>query len=1418
MTGRPPGDPDQIGGLLRAALDDLPDAFSISEPVFDDDGRFVDLVPRYVNRATLARWFPGRTADDVVGRPLFAENPGIRDGAFDLFREVVERGVDWHGAKTVEPPDGSGARHLELRITFTPAGIVYTSRDVTEATAATLALEHANRELAASEERLRLLAENASDVVVHATAAGVVDWASPAIEEVLGWTPAEVVGRGFGDLLHPDDAATLGPVVGELLRAVAVPDARDTQPVRVRGRIRTKRGIWRWMETRIRPEVREDGTVNGLVSGLRDIDEEVRAAAALEAARLELTEAQRVAHVGSWTIDAVTGETTWSDELYRIFGREPGTPIESLDDQAAAHDRAGSDARATRDALYAHTLATGEPWQVAYDVRLPDGTVRSVEARGEAMRDADGAIIGLRGTVADVTVIRAAQSALAESEARFRLVAENAADVVFRGSNAGIIEWVSPSVTTLTGWTPAQLVGRPFADFIHPADHPLVRATQEHLLAGESQDLVVRFVLADGGSRWVSFLVRPILDDAGTVVGRAGGLRDIQAEHEAREALEARTHELEEARDIARLGLWRRDLATGTTEWSPQMFRMFGFDPAGPPPAPADLDARLTPESMALRTAAAAEAARTGEPWEVELEVRRIDGSTAWFLQRGVVEKSADGQVTGYRGTVIDITERKRAEEVQRASAELYRGLVEAIDEGVVIQGRDGAVVATNGRAAEILGLTPEDLAARTSLDPRWAALHEDGSPWPGVEHPSMTVLRTGTPVRGVFMSLAHPDGRRISVRINAEALLDADGSVSAVFAAYRDVTRERDLEERARVVFEGAPVGIAVVDGDGRFVSLNAEAERIIGVAREAMAALPLGEEVGARGPDGTPLTADDMPSRVVLRTGAACPPMEFSFTTPGTARRWVVASGEPLRDSTGTLVGAVMTFTDVTEGHELRAALEDGADLRRHLVDESGEGVIRLDDVGTIIEANVAFCGLLDMPEASVVGRPLQAFFAPEDAGPHRAPGEAEGATRDGERILTGARGRRVLVAWRATRLADGSMLASVRDVGRERDLAVELARSERLGTLGRLTGGVAHDFNNILTAISGTAELLAESVPRDDPRRADVDAIRDAGDRGAALTRQLLALGRPVSSTGHVADLDLVVGQLASMLRRTLGAGIDLRLDLAGGPGPVALDRAQLEQIVVNLVVNARDAMPGGGVITVATGRPPHGRTVGDDTPGPDDERFAWLSVADTGTGISPDVLPHIFDAFYTTKAPGHGTGLGLATIHRVVTDAGGWIDVASDPGKGSTFTIALPVSIRSSSGAVDATADEDAGGTEAILVVEDDEAARLVVARHLRSLGYAVTDAADPAAALALFDDPSFAPDLVVADVSLPGMTGTAMGEVLAARRPGLPMLYISGSEVDVTALRLLQGPRVAFLAKPFGRRQLAEAVRAALERA
>jgi len=390
--------------------------------------------------------------------------------------------------------------------------------------------------------------------------------------------------------------------------------------------------------------------------------------------------------------------------------------------------------------------------------------------------------------------------------------------------------------------------------------------------------------------------------------------------------------------------------------------------------------------------------------------------------------------------------------------------------------------------------------------------------------------------------------------------------------------------------------------------------------------------------------------------------------------------------------------------------------------------------------------------------------------------------------------------------------------RAIGERQRLQAELRQAQKMEAVGQLAGGVAHDFNNLLSIILSYSVLVAQTMAPDDPARADVDEIRLAGERGAALTRQLLAFSRQQVLQPQILNLNEIVGGMEKLLRRLIGEDVELLVHMTPGLDDVRVDPGQIEQVIMNLAVNARDAMPGGGRLTIETANIELDASYAARNEGLEPGPYVMLAVTDTGHGMAAATMGRIFEPFFTTKGIGKGTGLGLSTVFGIVQQSGGAIHAYSEPGSGTAMKVYLPRVDRAGS-PIRPTASPDASrrrGTETILLVEDEPQVRAVAMTILRRQGYHVLEAENGAGALVLCEEHPAAIHLLLTDVIMQRMSGPVLAEQLGRIRPGMKVLFMSGYTDRAIIDHALIDANAAFIQKPFTPDQLAQRVRDVLD--
>jgi PAS domain S-box-containing protein len=539
-------------------------------------------------------------------------------------------------------------------------------------------------------------------------------------------------------------------------------------------------------------------------------------------------------------------------------------------------------------------------------------------------------------------------------------------------------------------------------------------------------------------------------------------------------------------------------------------------------------------------------------------------------------------------------------------------------------------------------------------------------------------------------------------------------------------------------------------------------------------------------------------------------------------------------LKDQSGKVVGVLSTARDITDRKLMEAALRESQQTVLALFENAAQGILWVDATGRILAFNATAEQLFGYRREEIVGKKLEVLM-PEKVAPvherHRHHYFESPRSRPMGLGLDLVARRQdgtefpVEISLSHVPTAEGTIaVAFVNDVSERRRSESEKQRLERtlehatkMEAVGRLAGGIAHDFNNLLTALSGFAEVVLDELPQDHPLYEGAKETLKTCQRSGSLVRRLLAVSRRQMLQPEVLDLNPKIAEIEKMLRSVLGEDIDLVVKLQPGLGFVRADQSQIEQVVLNLVVNARDAMPTGGRLVIETATLDVGEDYEDQHLGLKPGPYVLISVSDTGSGMDRETLKHIFEPFFTTKETGKGTGLGLATVYGIVSQSEGRIWAYSEPGKGSTFRIYLPRITRSGEPEAPKAASESSKvGSETILVVEDENAVRLVAVGSLRKAGYRVLEASNGEEALRVASAHEGAIDLVLTDVLMPGIHGPALVRRLKESRPDVRALYMSGHADDALLHHGILEGGLSFLEKPFTRNELAKKVRELLD--
>jgi len=884
-----------------------------------------------------------------------------------------------------------------------------------------------------------------------------------------------------------------------------------------------------------------------------------------------------------------------------------------------------------------------------------------------------------------------AEQTLRESEESYRRqFTDNTAIMLMIDPDNGRILEANTAAVTYYGYSREQLRALRIAD-INTLPPDRLQAALDSVGANQSERLVFQHRLADGSLRDVE--VSASLIHLGNQTVLHSIIHDITERTQAEKGLL-------ETNELLSIFVRQSPIYTYIKEVTPtesrilqasenfeQMIGIKGSDMVGKTMAevfPADLAAKTLVDDLAVVAG--------GKTLEVEEE---LNGRSYNTLKFPIVQNGK----TLVAGFTMDITERKRADELLLESEEKYRRLITNMPVGLLLQGPQSEILLSNHMALELLGLSEDELMGKTSMDPHWNVIHEDGSPFPGPTHPVPQAITTRQPVRDTVMGVLRPvTGDRIWLAVNAIPHLNADGQVRLVVCTFVDITKRKLAEDELlqtkmtlQAAMDHSPIGIAIADAkDASLIYVNEHGQHIMqGGEREARLKgindLKSSDSWHLMDLDGRPLETLEVPLLRAVLLGEKNA-REFMIRWEDGRARIIHAEAAPIRDAAGELMSAIVLFQDITERKQAEA----------------------------------------------------------EKAG-----------------------------------------------------LLAQLQQSQKMESLGTLAGGVAHDMNNVLGAILGLASAHIGSQPNGSPLHQALDTICKATVRGGKMVKSLLSFARQSPAESNKLDMNAILKEQVALLERTTLAKVHLEIDLEADLRPILGDASNLTHAFMNLCVNAVDAMPENGTLTLRT------RNVDND----------WIEVVveDNGTGMPKEVLEKAMEPFYTTKETGKGTGLGLSMVFSTVKAHRGQMAIESEPGQGTRVRLRFPAYEQETpvQAAAPAAAEVTlpSRGPLKVLLVDDEELVQSAVQAILEVLGHTtVTTAQSGEEALATMAA-GFAPDLVILDMNMPGLGGIGTLPRLRVLRPEVPVLLATG-RVDQTALTLASAhPGVTLLSKPFGLREL-----------
>ncbi len=925
---------------------------------------------------------------------------------------------------------------------------------------------------------------------------------------------------------------------------------------------------------------------------------------------------------------------------------------------------------------------------------------------------------------------------------------------------------------------------------------------------------VERSAPTDHGMIQVEITSSPVRDSSGKIIAGVEVVRDITERKRVERELKSREAQLAESQRIAHIGSWERNIRTDEVQWSDEIYRLFGFDPQTKPNSQSVLDV-IHPDDRERFSTAAREAVSAGTPYSVDFRIRRANGTEAVIHSRGEVIRDASGNPAFLRGTAQEITERKQWEQALKNQWHLAEAAIQNSAVATFVLDAEHRVVVWN-KACEVL--TGHPAASIIGTTDQWRPFYkqnrstladiiidENFKDLPDLypEYSRSELAPGGLHAEGWFYNL---NGKDRYIIFDASPILDTRGKLLLSIETLQDITERKlaedlikESEKRYHSLFDNAHVMIQSVSPDGHFLFVNPAWRKALGYSQEDLLTLTLLDVLD----ESCKPRCQDLFKRVMSGESVAFFEVKFvakngkAVDIEGNASASVVD---------GKVISTQSILRDVTE----RNKLEQQVFLAKQDWEETFNTITDMvtvhDKDYTIIRANKAAEKILGLPLLDISKVKCFNYYHGSACPPNGCP--------SCQSLITGKPSTsemyephlKKFIEIRAIPRLDKNgeiegLIHVVRDISERKKLEEQLFQAQKMEAVGQLAGGVAHDFNNILTAILGDVYILGMKLGAQSPLTQYVDDIRTSSEKAAALTQSLLAFSRKQVINPKPMDLNATVKKIQKLVARIVSEDISLKIVQAVTELTVMADSGQLEQVMVNLITNARDSMPQGGTLTIATTLKQiddaYIAKYGFGKVG----TYALLSVADTGTGMDEKTRERIFEPFFTTKEVGKGTGLGLSIVYGIIKQHNGFIDCFSAPGAGTAFNIYLPL--------VDEThkAEDRIGttvpdrGKEYILLAEDDARVRKTTKAIIEEFGYRVIEAMDGEDAVRKFNENRDAIQLLVMDVIMPGKNGKEAYEEIKAIKPKVKVLFLSGYSNDIIHKKGILDESLNFLSKP-----------------
>lgn len=1354
----------------------------------------------YVSPAYEQIW--QRRTEDLYRSPrswMDAIDPADRDSAIHAAL-TQQRDGSYDQKYRIHRPDGS-VRWIRDRAfpVKNEQGEVYRvtgiAADITEFVTAEKALQE-------SEARFRILAQTASAAIFIYREK--FSYVNPAAEKLSGYTTEEMLRMNFWELVHPDHREFVRKRGEARLR-------RETVPSRYEFKILRKDGKVRWIDFSA-GIFKPNGSTSAIgtafdITERKQFEEQIRNSERLYRDLVEnsnevtyLLDRNLVLTYISPVMQTRTGFSP-SDLLGRRF-----VDLIHPDDVAGVK-------RSFREAIIGGTIDPVE-------FRFVAKSGNTIWARASAVPVIkEGKLESIRGVAIDVTERKLAEDALRTSEERFRTLTETASSaiIIYQGE---YLCYTNRSAERLLGYSREELLSKKFWEIIHPDEQENVRRRGMARQRGEGipPNIEVRLVTKAGEIRWVDFTAAMIQHEGKPAV--LGTAFDITGRKKTEEALSEKEYLLSTAQRIARIGSWSVDFATNKTTWSDETYRLYGVSPETFVPSAESLLGLIHPEDRPQLLRSIQAYAQSEDPGTIEFRVPLSNGSIRILEGRGELGFDEQGRPLRINGTVRDITEQKRAQEALRESEDRFRRLAENAQDIIYryeFAPRRGFTY-VGPAATHITGYTPEDHYADPDLG--FKLVHPDDIHM--FQNATKPGQGSGEPLT---LRWIKRDGTVIWTEQKNIQFFDNDGNLIAIEGIARDVTERKRAEDRLRQseakyrdVIENATDVIYLTDMNGKFTYANPAGLRVSGYSLDELKELSYLDLVDHR--------YRKQISILYMRQFLAMKPsttVDFPYKTKSGEIGWfsqvaslILVDGKPN--------GFRIIARDITDRKRAEEQLHESEERYRQFFENDLTGDYISTPEGRILECNPAFLkifGFKSREEALQTNMELL----------HSHPGARQ-------EFLDRLKKEKFFIYEEGTgRRIDGAPIYVVENVigsfdkqgelveirgylfddTKRKQLEQQFYQAQKMESIGTLAGGIAHDFNNILGIILGHASLMNRLMEDPSKLSQSIDAIQKATNRGAALVRQLLTFARKNEAQFQSVRMNDIVREITGLMSETFPKLITVSTNLQNNLPSINGDPTQIHQVLLNLCVNARDAMPDGGNLSISTSIV-SGSLVARLFPEAGTVDYLAIETADTGMGIDDATKQRIFEPFFTTKELGKGTGLGLSLVHSIVANHNGFIDVQSTKGVGTTFRLYFPTEkqIPAIEKRTQQSLADIPGGTETILVIDDEEFLRELLTAALTAKGYTVLTAEDGMAGVTLFERHRDRVAVIISDFGLPRLRGDAVLKLVRSIKSDAKFILASGYlEPKIRAEMENNGCRY-FLQKPYAAEELLGVMREVID--